>query len=233
MTLIPADTKDLKGSLIDAPPAPTLENKHQHQPSPIHDDTIPPPPEYSETDPSIAGTSSRSRSVTLAPFESGLPTFAASSSSAPTTPLTPGYHAPLSPPEKIPESDAVKSSRAVNLTGPLRILGSVKSSGSVTLCHDIIPIHGRVSSSSWILLERNVYVDDKVDASGSVKLKSNVYVGGKVDASGSIEIFDGVTVGEKVDASGSVTLDGGERGIRVEGSVKSSGKVWLGGTGAG
>lgn len=156
MTLIPADTKDLRGPV---PVNPEPMHEGFNQPPPFGHI---PPPAYSETDDSVvAGPSSVAAQ-------------------------TPGYKAPLAPPEKVPESNGINASGSVNLEGPLHILGAAKSSSSVTLSKHVT-VEGKVSSSSSILLEGTVVVNGKVDASGSVKLRNNVSVLDKVNASGSIE----------------------------------------------
>jgi cytoskeletal protein CcmA (bactofilin family) len=223
MTLIPADTKDSKDPSADPISGLAAEgSSHPHQ------DQFIPPPAYSETDESCSAVPT--------------PDYSISSSSAPPLAPIPGYKAPLVPPEKIPESNAIDSNYPVNLVGPLHILGSVKSHSSITLSNHVT-VEGKVSSSSWILLEKNVVVHGKVDASGSIKLRDGVHVTDKADASGSIEyefpyflralrqrlissrLSNGISVGGKVSASGNVNLTGGENGISVHGKVTASGRI--------
>jgi cytoskeletal protein CcmA (bactofilin family) len=125
--------------------------------------------------------------------------------------------------QKTPQSNAIKSSVSVSLTGPLEILGQVSSSSSVTLSSGI-RVQGKIDSSSSVTLSDNIHVEGKVDASANVTLSDNIRVEGKVDASGSIKLSGNVFVEGKLDASGSVEL---ENVVTVVGKVKSSGNVTL------
>jgi len=148
MTLIPADTKDTREQAM----VPIAEASS-------HRDGAIPPPAYSETDETMVGSV---ESLGTPPVNMELP----------------GYRPPLLQPQKIPQSNAINANQAVNLEGPLHILGAAKSSSTV---------EGKVSSSSSITLGNNVIVNGKVDSSSTIKLRNNVRVLEKVDASGSVE----------------------------------------------
>ncbi len=172
MTLIPGETKDVKGPSQDGYPVPPHATTNPY-PNPILQDQaysesdfdFEHPPPYTPTDSMTSSTRDifPSSGSNLEPHN--LPAFA--------------------PAARIPESNAINANTAVNLTGPLHVLGPVKSSSSVTLAKNII-VDGKVSSSSWILLEKDISVEGKVDSSSKITLKDRVKVGGKVDASGSI-----------------------------------------------
>jgi hypothetical protein len=176
MTLIPQDTKDVKGPSEDGYPAPPPQATTNPFPNPIlqnqsysssdFDSEHPPP--YTPTD----SLSSSTRDLPPAPEtrqpELFLGPSPASASSA-----------------RIPESNAISANSPVNLTGPLRVLGAVKSSSSVSLQKNVF-VEGKVSASSWILLEDDVTVEGKVDSSSKITLKNRVKVAGKVNASSSI-----------------------------------------------
>lgn len=156
MTLIPADTKDLKGP-VPVIPEPMVEGLNQPPPF-----AHVPPPAYSETDESaVAGPSSVAAQ-------------------------NPGYKAPLVPPEKVPESNGINASSSVNLEGPLHILGAAKSSGGVTLSKHVtvegkvsssasilleetVVVNGKVDASGSVKLRNNISVLEKVSASGSIE----------------------------------------------------------------
>jgi hypothetical protein len=156
MTLIPADTKDTREQAM----VPIAEASS-------HRDGAIPPPAYSETDETMVGSV---ESLGTPPVNMELP----------------GYRPPLLQPQKIPQSNAINANQAVNLEGPLHILGAAKSSSSVTF-FNTVTVEGKVSSSSSITLGNNVIVNGKVDSSSTIKLRNNVRVLEKVDASGSVE----------------------------------------------
>lgn len=170
MTLIPADTKGPSEDGYPAPPQATTSPF----PNPIFPNQAPSesdfdaehPPPYTPID---SPTTSSTRDI---------PPFGARD---PQVPLVPSFDAAV----KIPESNGINAHTAVNIVGPLHVLGAVKSSSSVTLTKKII-VDGKVSSSSSIVLENDITVQDKVDASGHITLRDGVKVGGKVDASGHI-----------------------------------------------
>ncbi|KAF4624962.1 hypothetical protein G7Y89_g13209 [Cudoniella acicularis] len=196
MVLIPHEEKSIKGLEAGSHSAPIFSPEA--------------PPPYSPTDPS-SSASTTSRTAFNSLYDT-TPEVAPSSEKQ--TQLQ------NEPNTRIPESNAISASKAVNLTGPLRILGKVSSSSSVTLSGQVF-VEGKVSSSSYVILSDGVTVEGKIDASGKIVLRNGVRVDGKVDASGSVEIIGEAYVTEKIDARSSVLLDASGYGqhIQVGGKV--------------
>lgn len=169
--IIPADIKDVKGPIPDS-------TEHNENARSAHPDTLPPPPSYEESVVGPISEDGRSSSSFPPP-----PSHTSSSRSAP---LSPGYRAPLAPPEKVPQSGGLNASNPIKLEGPLYIDGAAKSSSTIQL-RKFVTVDGKVDSSSNVTLSDDVVVTGKVDSSSTVKLRNNVNVLGKVDASGSIE----------------------------------------------
>lgn len=174
MTLIPVDTKDVKGPSENGYPAPPQATTNPF-PNPILQNQA-----YSESDFDSENPPPYTPTESMSSSTRDLPPIAE------TTRHPEPFLGPSSVPAgRIPESNAVNASSAVNITGPLRVLGAVRSSSSVTLGRNVY-VEGKVSSSSWIVLENDVTVEGKVDSSSKITLRNRVKVAGKVDASSSI-----------------------------------------------
>lgn len=179
MTRIPEDTKDVKGPSDNGYPAQPQPTTNPY-PNPIL-----PTQSYSASDFDSGNPPPYTPSDFLSSSTRDLPPDQQVSLNDGARDREPFIGSHSVPAAKIPESNAVNASSAVNLTGPIHVLGAVRSSSNVTLANNVL-VDGKVSSSSWILLSNDVTVEGKVDSSSKITLRNRVKVAGKVDASGSI-----------------------------------------------
>jgi phage baseplate assembly protein gpV len=150
MTLIPADTKDLKGQPVAEP---TGEPSNYQEP-------LIPPPAYSETDESISVVA---RSVETPGYK---PPPAPPEKIPQSNAINASKSVNLEGPLHI--LGAAKSSAGVTLSNNITVEGKVSSSASILLEGGVV-VNGKVDASGSVKLRNGVSVLEKVDASGSIE----------------------------------------------------------------